>query len=414
MKYFKRRLEGYLERTLKTRPLVYINGPRQGGKSTLVRNLDFSGKVNYISFDSPVELNAARADPAKFILSLPSRQLSIIDEVQAAPEIFPYLKIAVDENRIKGRGTGLYLLTGSANLMALPRLSEALVGRMSVLTLYPFSAGEYRRGTANLVEKLFEGELEYRRYRSYDLPKIIQSASFPEPALNPLIDQTKWFDDYITTLLQRDIAMVADIRNPAKIFMLLSILAMRAGGLLNNSLAAQETGLDIKTYERYKAAVLNTFVIFEVPSWSKPNRLNKRFTKSPKLYFTDTSLLAYLLRRGLDEIYKNDRITFGRLFENFIATELMKNSFSGIELSHFRTSDQKEVDFVLEKGRNVVGIEVKLDSVPDKNDFKGLKLLREAVGSRFKRGVVIYPGTELVSFGEDLWAIPACCFWEAY
>ena len=412
MKYFRRSLEEYLERTLKTRPLVYLNGPRQTGKSTLARSLRFKG--NYLSFDSPINLAAAKADPAKFVQSLPVHRLNIIDEVQMAPEIFPYLKMAVDGSRTRDSGTGLYLLTGSANLLALPRLSEAFVGRMAVLTLLPFSSGEYRRTGVNFIGKLFEEKLEYRSYRNYDILKIIRNAGFPEPVLNNAIDRIQWFDDYLNTLLLRDIRAVADIRNPSRTIMLLSILAMRAGGLLNNSMAAQEIGLDIKTYERYKAAAINTFIIFEVPAWSKPNRLNKRFTKSPKLYFTDTGLLAYLLRRDLEEIYRHDRITMGRLFENFIASEIMKNasSFSDLEVSHFRTSDQKEVDFVLEKRGGVIGIEVKLESVPDIHDFAGLKLLKDATGNRFRRGVVIYPGTELVPFGEDLWAVPACYLWE--
>jgi len=412
MKYYERILGAYLEKTIKTRPLVYLNGPRQTGKSTFVRN--FKDDANYVSFDSPVNLAAAKADPAEFIRAFPTGKPNIIDEVQMAPEIYPYLKMAVDEKRSKGKGAGLYILTGSANLLALPRLSEALVGRMSVLTLLPFSSSEYKRTGVNFIEKLFLDKMEYRRYGKYDLTKIITNATFPEPALNSAIDRSQWFDDYLNTLLLRDIRVVADIRNPSKAIMLLSILALRAGGLLNNSLAAQETGLDIKTYERYKAAAINTFVIFEVNAWSKPSRLNKRFTKSPKLYFTDTGLLTYLLRRDLVDIFNTDRITMGHLFENFIACEIMKNasSFPGLTVSHFRTSDQKEVDFVIEKKDGVVGIEVKLDSEPDNHDFAGLKLLREAVRERFRKGIVVYPGTELVPFGEDLWAVPVSYLWE--
>jgi predicted AAA+ superfamily ATPase len=412
MKYFERGMDGLLEKTLKTRPLVYINGPRQTGKSTMARH--FKGDANYVSFDSPINLAAVKADPGKLIQSLPNNKLNIIDEIQMVPEIFPYLKMAIDENRTQSRRTGLYLLTGSANLMALPRLSQALVGRMSILTLLPFSSSEYKRTGINFIKKLFEDKLVYRRYRNYDLPGIILNASFPEPALNPHIDRNQWYDDYLNTLIIRDIRTVADIRNPSKIIMLLSILAMRTGGLLNNSLAAQEISLDIKTYERYKASALNTFIIFEVSAWSKPSRLNKRFTKSPKLYFTDTGLLVYLLKRDLNEIYNNDRITMGHIFENFIACEIKKNasSFSDLTVSHFRTSDQKEVDFVLEKKEGIIGIEVKLNLVPDKHDFAGLKLLREATGPRFRRGIVIYPGTELIPFGDELWAVPACYLWE--
>jgi predicted AAA+ superfamily ATPase len=413
--YFDRGLNVWLEKTFQTRPLVYLNGPRQCGKSTLAKNLHSRGEANYISFDSPVILSAAKAEPAKLVQSLPEDRLNIIDEVQMAPEIFPYLKIAIDEKRARGKGAGLYLLTGSANLMALPRLAQALVGRMSVLTLLPFSSSEYRQTGLNFIEKLFKDKLEYRRYDDYALLDIITNSTFPEPALNPAIDRIQWFDDYLTTILQRDIRTVADIRNPLKTVMLLSVLAMRAGSLLNNSLAASEIGLDMKTWERYKAAAINTFIIFELPAWSKPNRLNKRIVKSPKVFFTDTNLLTYLMRRDLRDIYENDRITMGHIFENFIATEIMKNasSIADIEISYFRTSDQKEVDFVIEKSNgDTVGIEVKLQGVPDNHDFAGLKLFREAIGSRFKKGVVLYPGTELVSFGEDLWAVPVCYLWE--
>ena len=414
MRYFERFLIEHLEKTLTTRPLVYLNGPRQCGKSTLVKGLNSRKNANYLSFDSPVIASAAKADPAEFIRSLPLDRLNIIDEVQTVPEIFPYLKMKIDGRRAKGAGTGLFLLTGSANLMALPRLAEALVGRMAVLTLLPFSQAEYKRTGRNFIAKLFSEKPDYRSYRKCDLLRVIQNSSFPEPVLNPAIDRYQWFGDYLNLLIQRDIHSVADIRNPSKVIMLLSILAMRAGGLLNNSLAAQETGLDIKTYERYKSAAVNTFIIFEIPAWSKPNRLNKRFTKSPKLFFTDTNLLMYLLRREPEEIFNNDRITMGHLFENFIASEIMKNASSipGLEVSHFRTSDQKEVDFVLEYRGKIIGIEVKLGSAPDKHDFSGLKLLKEAAGSSFGKGIVLYTGTELLPFGDGFWAVPVNYLWE--
>lgn len=414
MKYFTRDLESCLKKAIKTRPLVYLNGPRQTGKSTLVRNLYAAKDINYVNLDSPVNLAAAKADPAGFLQSLPSDKLNVIDEIQEVPEIFRHIKMSIDENRIHGRGTGLYLLTGSANLMALPDLSKSLVGRMSVLTLLPFSSAEYKQTGENFIVRLFGSKPEYRAYKKYNLIDIIKKSGFPEPSLATSIVRKQWYSDYLTTLLQRDIQAVADIRNPSKVTILLSILAMKAGSLLNNSLAAQETGLDIKTYERYKTAAVNTFILFEVPAWSKPSRVNKRYTKSPKLYFTDTNLLTWLLRQDMDDIYRHDRIVMGHIFENYIASEILKNSCSiaDLDVSHFRTSDQKEVDFVLEKGGKVIGIQVKLNSSPDNHDFAGLKLLREAVGRRFLYGIVIYPGTDLVPFGEDLWAVPVCYLWE--
>ena len=415
MNYLSRELEVFLGKIISERPLVYLNGPRQVGKSTLANNILSVNDVNYISFDAPFILASAKSDPAVFINSLPKNKLNIIDEIQMAPEIFRYLKIAIDERRLQGETAGLYLLTGSANLLALPGLSEALVGRMSVLTLLPFSSTEYMQSKTNFIERLFGQELEYRKYDEYDLLEVIKNATYPELAVNPNINRIQWLDDYLTTILQRDVRNVADIKNPEKIIMLLSLLSLRAGGLINNSEVAMEVGLDARTYEKYKASVLNTFIIFELKSWSKPNRINKRFTKSPKLYFTDTNMLSYVMKRDMDDVYKTDKVAFGHLFENFVATEIKKNisSLKDVEISHFRTSDFKEVDFVLEKyNGDTIGIEVKLSATVDAKDLRGLKVLKDAVGDKFKKGVVVYTGREVVPLGENLWAVPVCYFWQ--
>jgi predicted AAA+ superfamily ATPase len=415
MEYLKRDLNALLNEIIITRPLIYLNGPRQVGKSTLAQSLQPGRESNYISFDSPLILARAKADPEGFIKSLPQGKLNIIDEIQLAPELFRYLKISVDENRLQGKNTALYLLTGSANLLALPKLSDALAGRMSVLTLLPFSSAEYKQTGINFIERLFADKLEYRKYKDYDLTDIITNATFPEIALNLQINRAKWFDDYLTTILQRDVKNIVDIRNPDKIIMLLSILSMRAAGLLNNSLVSVETGIDNKTYEKYKTAVVNAFLIFELKAWAKPERLNKRFAKSSKLFFNDTNLLVYLMKRDIKEIYKNKEPLAGRLFENFIATEIMKNASSLVDVGayHFRTADKKEADFVLERHNgDTIGIEVKLERNLNNKDFYGLRALKNIVGDKFKKGIVIYGGGELVPFGENMWALPLNYLWE--
>jgi len=154
MFYMQRLLENILEETIETRPLVYLNGMRQCGKSTLVQNLSGKNEFNYITFDNPASLFFARNDPAGFVEQLPQDKLNIIDEVQLAPELFRQFKIAIDRKRFAGKDRALYVLTGSANISALPKLAEALVGRMSILTLYPFSASEIKGTGINLIEKL--------------------------------------------------------------------------------------------------------------------------------------------------------------------------------------------------------------------------------------------------------------------
>ncbi|MDD4556441.1 MAG: ATP-binding protein [Alphaproteobacteria bacterium] len=409
MSYLERNIAKLLEETIGSRPLVYLNGPRQVGKSTLTHNIKTKKEINYITFDSPLILASVKSDPVSFMKSLPQDKLNIIDEVQMAPEIFPYLKMSIDEKRLEGKSSCLYLLTGSANLLALPKLSDALVGRMSVLTLLPFSTAEQSSENVNFIEKLFNEELGYRKYKEKDIIELIKNSTYPEIAVNKSINRNQWFDDYLTTILQRDVQTVADIRNPEKIVMMLSVLSQRAAGLINNTEVSNEIGLDNKTYDKYKASAINTFLIFEIKPWAKPNKINKRFTKSPKLFFTDTNMLTYIMKRDIEEIYVKDKSVFGHLFENFIATEIMKNTsaLSDVEVSHFRTSDNKEVDFVLEKHNgDIVGIEVKLSGTVNTNDIKGLNVLKEVVGERFKKGIVIYTGNEIVPLGEDIWAVP--------
>ena len=413
MMKLQRQITELLKTMISQRPLVYLNGPRQTGKSWLTQNFNLDQDISYITFDSPLVLAGAKADPERFIKSLPSDKLSVIDEVQLAPEVFRHFKIVIDEKRMKGQITSLYLLTGSANLMALHGLSDALVGRMSVLTLLPISSSEYKQTGFNFIAGLFNERFSYKKYEDYDLLDVITHATFPEQAVSAQ-NLTRWYDDYLNTIIQRDVRNIADIRKPEKLIMLLSFLTLRAGGLLNNSGLAQEAGLAMPTYECYKSVLINTFVIFQLQPWAKPCRLNKRFTKSPKLFFNDTNLLVYLLRRDIHEIFKNNEPVAGHVFENFIATEIMKNAtaLTDINISHFRTSDGKEVDFVIERNNgDIIGIEVKSDMVIKQEDFKGLKVLKEAVGGKFVKGIVVYTGNEIVPFGEDMWAVPVCYLW---
>ncbi|MCL2877449.1 MAG: ATP-binding protein [Acidobacteria bacterium] len=399
-----RHLAARLEGILKTRPIAYLNGPRQTGKTTLAQMVD--ADANYVSFDSPVALAGAKADPAGFVNSLPSGCLNIIDEVQMAPEIFPYLKMAVDRNRPACK----YLLTGSADVMALPVLSEALVGRMAIMTLLPFSTAEYLGFPADVTDALFDAELTTGRLENGGLLDGMTCATFPEMALHREIDRTQWLNDYIMTLLQRDVRALAEVRRQEQLFSLLSVLSMRAGGLLNDASVHAELGMNAITYQRYKALLIHIFLLFELRPWMPPHKLNKRFTKSPKLYFHDTNILTYLMRRNLADLYRDDRMAFGRVFENYVVTEIMKHASgrADVYVSFFRLADGTEADIVLERPNgDIVGIEVKASESATADDAKSLSKLKTIAGDRFKRGLVIYAGTELVPLGANIWAMPA-------
>ncbi|MDR2717028.1 MAG: ATP-binding protein [Treponema sp.] len=416
MDYIHRLLEDTLKKTVRTRPLLYLNGSRQCGKSTLVQNISVGKNLNYITFDNPVHLFFARNDPAGFLQQLPNNRLNVMDEVQLAPELFRNLKIIVDEKRLTDKSRALYVLTGSANIFALPKLADALVGRLSILTLYPFSASEIKGTGVNVIKKLWNDDLYPRKYSRANIVSIISNATFPEIALDKRKNRYLWFNDYITTLLQRDVRTLADIKNPDKIYQLLVSLSQRAGGLLNNANIMKETGLDAKTYEKYKALCDNTFLTFELPSWTKPNRLNKKFVKQKKLYFTDTSLLCHIMQRDMDDVYKNDKTTMGHIFENFIATEIMKaaKSLDSYSVSHFNPvqNQGKEVDFVIESPNGkTVGVEVKLDSTINEKDWANMNTLQETIGNRFMKGIIIYTGSDLVQVSRKIWAVPVQYLW---
>ena len=414
MKYIERNITKELVKSIETRPLTYLNGGRQVGKSTLCFHLPSDIKVNHMTFDSPLLLNAAKRDPSSFIDNLPDDMLNIIDEVQFAPEIFPYLKMKIDNNRLNDNIKQKFLLTGSANLLALPNLSEVLVGRMSVLTLYPFSASEVCGDNTSLIYRLYNEDLKISQYENFSIVDIIKKSTYPEIAVDNSIDRIKWFDSYLTTILNRDVKSISDLKNPDMIVSLLSILSVRTGGLLNNTAIASEMGIDYRTYEKMFTFVLNSFILFNIKPWAKPNKLNKRYIKSPKLYFTDCNFLSYILKRNLDEIYKTDKQTFGHILENFVASELHKTArFNDIELSHFRTQAGSEADFVLENSKGeIIGIEVKSSKTIDKKYLSGLQELKEVCGDKFKKGIVLYSGNEIFPLTDGIWAVPVCYFWQ--
>ena len=418
MNYIHRILTKKLEDTVKTFSAAYLSGARQCGKSTLVRRFLSADDVNYITFDTTVARMAAQKDPDAFIAKFPTDRLNVIDEVQRVPEVYLSLKKLVDERRFRGRGKAQFLLTGSANIFALPQLAKAMVGRMAVLTLYPFSAAEINNSSTNFINKLWDDDLSIKKYRRADIAKTIKNATFPEIALNCDIDRSVWLDGYFDTILDRDAAELAKIRKPEMIYQLLVSMSSRVGSLLNNDNIMKEAGFNQGTFEKYKSLCNAAFLTFEVQSWSRPNKLNKRFVKSKKTYFTDTNFLCFLLRRDISDVYKNDGALMGRLFENFAATEIMKSTSAlpgKFYVSHFNPvrEDGRETDFVVEKDNGeAAAIEVKLDSTLSGKDFRNLELCRDTIGENFKKGIVLYTGQDLAPFGDRLWAVPVNYLWE--
>lgn len=418
MNYFNRHITKRIKEALKVSPIVFLNGARQTGKSTLVQTLapqigKNSQPAQYVTFDRPTQMAAASSAPEAFLTSfdLPL----IIDEVQLVPELFRALKVVADEARFadKENANGQYLLTGSANILALPKLSDPLVGRMAIMTLYPFTAAEATNNNPGGLERLLKLDFKDINERGLSIVDAIKRATFPEISM---LDNEKcktWFDGYITTILQRDVRQIAELDKMSVLPNLLRVLATRTGGLLNDSDISREVGLNSVTGKQYRNTLKLMFLTFDVKPWFR--NIGKRLVKSPKGYLLDTCMIAHLLDYNLEDIAQNNPELFGHLLENFVATELLKqlsNSELKAELYHFRTSDGKEVDFIIEKpDGSVFAIEVKKSASVNADDFKGIKAFQELTGKDFAGGVVLYAGKEVAPFGKNLWAVPFFALW---
>jgi predicted AAA+ superfamily ATPase len=413
MSYIKRHTRHRLLEALNVSPVVFLNGPRQAGKSTLVQSIaqkDYPAE--YVTFDSTTQMAAAANSPESYLKE--RKGALIIDEVQLVPEIFRALKVVVDELRLEHpKLKGRFLLTGSANIMALPKLSDPLVGRMSVLTLYPLAAAEALGGDGNFIERLFNKDFEADSSK-HKLAEIMRLATYPEISGSEKLERTTWFDGYLTTILQRDVRALAEIEKLSTLPNLLRILANRAGGLVNDADIARDAGLNPVTSRNYKTLLKMLFLTFELPPWSR--NIGKRLVKSPKGYMSDTLLLCHLMQYELSDLEQNRPELFGHVIENFVATELLKlMTFQNekLDLYHFRTSDNKEVDFVLEKSNGqLAAIEVKQRDSVSKADFKGLEELQRLAGQDFICGIVLYRGSDVVPFGQNLWAVPVSNLWR--
>ena len=388
-------------------PVVLVIGPRQCGKTTLVRNL-IAGKREFLTLDDDTVLAAARSDPTSFVRSL---DRVTIDEVQRAPELLRAIKRVVDDDRRAGR----FLLTGSANIFTLPKVSESLAGRMEIVSLLPFSQGELRGHKPDFLHAAFGGRLRTPRKLlvGEELVQVVLHGGYPEMLRRNPKRQQKWARDYINALVQRDVREIAEVEKLDRMPRLLQTLAHHSGQLTNFAQIGAQAGFDDKTTNKYVGILERLFLVRRIQPWFR-NRL-KRLIKTPKLHFLDSGLLSAELGVSAGQVVKN-RSLLGPLLETFVFSEVLKQSSWFDEdcvLHHYRDKDQDEVDLVVEAANDaMLGLEVKAGATVYAQDFKGLRKLAAASGAKFKLGVVLYDGDRVVNFGERLVAAPISCLWE--
>jgi predicted AAA+ superfamily ATPase len=399
-----------LEEALADTPVVLVHGPRQCGKTTLARMVGKSLGHAYITFDDDTQLAAAASDPAGFVANLPAKV--VLDEVQRVPDLFLALKSAVDRDRKPGR----FILTGSANVLLLPKLADSLAGRMEILRLHPFSQCELARTRSGFLDSLFTCNFPHRPLTRLgpDLAGRIAAGGFPAALTRPASRRrTAWYRDYVETMVQRDVRELARIGSLDALPRLLQLAAGQTARLMNVAELAGPFQLSRPTIRDYVTLLERIFLLEHLPPWHS-NRL-RRLIKTPKLHLTDTGLAATLLGLDAVELWK-DRAAFGQLLETFVFQELRRQASwqeTPVSFFHFRDKDGAEVDLVLERGaRSVAGIEVKASATVTASDFSGLRKLKAASGDRFAAGVVLYDGEGVASFGEALFAVPIRALWE--
>ncbi|MFZ1982940.1 MAG: ATP-binding protein [Desulfatitalea sp.] len=405
----RRHIQKAIHMAMADTPVVLLNGARQTGKTTLAQAMAAGSDAQYYTLDDYATLALAAGDPAGFIRSLNGPV--VIDEIQKAPELFPAIKLSVDKDRTPGR----FLLTGSANVMTLPRLSESLAGRMEIIPLFPFSAGEIAGAAEGFLPRLFAGTLAQPKLISTkaEIEAKLTHGGYPEATQRATAARREaWFAAYISTILQRDVRDLARVDALHALPNLLKLLAARASGLLNLADVGRDAGLPHTTLTRYLVLLETVFLVHRLPAWSR--NLGQRQVKAPKMHLVDTGLACHLLGADTRRL-REDRLLFGRMLESFVVSELRKQiswTEPRISLYHFRTAAGVEVDVVLERpDGSIAAIEVKAGATVAASDFAALKMLKGQLGRQFRAGVLLYLGDQIVPFGDKLWLVPVPALW---
>ncbi len=397
-----------LDDALEDTPVVCILGPRQCGKSTLAKIS--APQRAYITLDEAAICQAAVEDPDSFVAGLPNPVT--LDEVQRAPGLMQAIKKAVDTDRRPGR----FLLTGSANLLLLPQVTESLAGRMEIIPLQPLSAAEINRKPGQFLQQLLNNDLVLRTFGQHEplaiIPRVLRGG-YPEAVLRKQDARARqWHRNYLISILERDVSDIAGTRNPQDLGRLLEVIAHQNACLLNIRDLARRLKVQHQTLSNHLAILERLFLVRQLPAWH--SNAGKRLIKTPKIHLVDSGLAATLARLERDDWLTN-RAAIGHLLESFVLQQIATQAGwtdSDLRLWHYRDKDQLEVDIVLTRGKKVWGIEVKRASTISKKDGNGLRRLKSQAGKHYQGGVILYGGNVARELEQGIVAVPLAYLWE--
>ena len=406
--WLPRQADAALRRALQHAPAVCLLGPRQCGKSALAQQ--HAPARPYLTLDDPALLAAALADPGGFVAGLPATVT--LDEIQRAPALLPAIKLSIDRDRRPGR----FLLTGSADLLVLPTVSESLAGRMEIVRLHPLTEAEKGRRPGRFLERFLRGAFTPRirpaPSGTPDLVRRLLEGGFPEALRRPPARLRQWHRAYVDALVERDARNVATLRNLDHLRALLAIAAHQTAQLLNVNAMATHLGIRRETVENHLAALERLFLVRRLPAWH-PNEA-RRLIKAPKLHIADSGVAASLA--GLTEQdWLRERERFGHVLESFVLEQISAQAAAtgaDVTLCHYRDKDQVEVDIVVARGRKVWGLEVKAGLSLVGGDGHGLRRLAAAAGRHFQHGAVLYGGASVLPTADRrVLAVPLAELW---
>ncbi len=397
----ERTLSKILHKAIKTFPSLVLTGPRQSGKTTLLKK-EFGKIYAYFSLENTDIRLRARSDPQGFLQQI--KKPVILDEIQYVPELLPYIKTAIDNNR----KPGIWLLTGSQNFALMHNVSESLAGRAAILSLQPFSLSErYNYGHSNnqtnsLINKINTIHIK----EGFDLAETILRGNYPEIASKPKIDRGLWFGSYITSYLERDIRNLEQVGDLGQYELFLRACAVRTGQILDLSSIAREIGVSFTTAKRWLSLLETGYQVLLLRPYYR--NINKRLVKRPKIYFTDTGLVSYLLGINTSESLFAGSY-FGFLFETLVITDFWKRFLHHGQLPsmyYLRTQDGLEVDLIIERENKLDLIEIKASSTINSNHIMSLIRAKHDLGNKVNKTLVISNSREKFELQSSITNVP--------
>ena len=408
----ERHVRGRVEEALEDTRVVVVSGARQVGKSTLVAQIATSRGIRTMrTFDDQATRQVARDDPTGFIAELAAP--AVIDEVQRVPDVLLAIKQRVDSDPSPGQ----FLLTGSANILTAPKISEALTGRAEYIRLHPFTQGELAARRETFIESLLSGtlpQLTGRPVGRAPYAKLITAGGYPEARERTPARRVRFFESYLEASMERDLRGLASVSDVANTRKLLAAIAAVSASEINFQSLSRDLGLANNTLRAHADLLETLFLITRLPPWS--SNLLSRAIKSPKAYIADSGMLAHLLGVNQESV-ESGHAAVGPLFESFAAVEIMRQSNfldDPVRLFHYRDRDQREVDLIIERrDGSIAAVEIKAAASINSRDTRGLKYLREKLGKKFIGGVLLYTGADTLPVGDRIAAVPLSGLWES-